>query len=177
MKKKVLIGLSVLALVALMAVGTWAWFTDESGPVGNTFKAGTVTISLTNGISSVTNWNPGDTETGDIKVTNTGSKAAYVRVELDASWNDDELLDSNVELALNTTDWVESDGYYYYKGATDGALASEATAVLLSGVTLNGAATDNAYQGKTFTINATAEAVQASNDAYQDVWGLTALPW
>lgn len=172
MKKKVIIGLSVLALVALMAVGTWAWFTAEAGPVGNTFTAGTVKISLENTFTDVTNWNPGDSKTGEITVKNDGTKAAYVRVKLDASW-EGNLEAANVELAIGDS-WVKSGEYYYYKGE----LAANATTPnLLSKVTLKGAETGNNYQGKTFTVKVSAEAVQASNDAYKDVWSLTALPW
>lgn len=175
MKKKVLIGLAVFAAAALLAAGAWAWFT-ATADTASTFSAGTVIISTENTYGNVANWNPGDTNAGKITVENTGSKDIYVRVELTPAWGalagddfaaDSNLATSNVTLECNTTDWVESDGYYYYKGVLS---AGEETENLLNEVTLAGSGTDNDYQGKTFRITAEAEAVQASNDAYKSVW-------
>lgn len=174
MKKKLMIGLSVVALVALLAVGTWAWFTAEADPVTNTFKAGTVKISIENTYENVTNWNPGDVEEGKITITNEGTKCAYVRVKLDAVWNDDELDADNVQLALDEDKWVNYEGYYYYIGTLE---SGETTESLLSAVTLLGEDTGNKYQGATFMVEVKADAVQCTNDAYKVVWELDALPW
>lgn len=174
MKKKLMIGLSVVALVALLAVGTWAWFTAETDPVTNMFKAGTVKISIENTYENVTNWNPGDEEEGTITVTNDGTKCAYVRVKLDAGWDGANLAADNVGLALNDEDWVEAGEYYYYKDKLE---SGETTESLLSAVTLLGEDTGNEYQGATFTVEVEAEAVQCTNDAYKDVWNLEKLPW
>lgn len=185
MKKKVLIGLAVLTLVALLAVGTWAWFTATAGPVTNTFTAGTVKIGINDTYEEVTNWNPGDTSSKVVSITNEGSKCAYVRVKLTPEWGsivedefvkDEELGVSNVTLNWNDTDWMydEEDDYYYYKST----LASGATTEdLLESVTLIGLATDDTYQGKVFRLTVDANAVQCTNDAYKDVWKMDSLPW
>jgi predicted ribosomally synthesized peptide with SipW-like signal peptide len=174
MKKKVLIGLSVVALVALLAVGTWAWFTATADPVENIFTAGTVKISIENTYENVTNWNPGDEEEGTITVTNDGTKCAYVRVKLDAGWDGANLAADNVGLALNEDKWVNYEGYYYYIGTLE---SGDTTESLLSSVTLLGFETGNEYQGASFTVEVKADAVQCTNDAYKDVWELDALPW
>ncbi|NLA05737.1 MAG: hypothetical protein GX881_08510 [Firmicutes bacterium] len=182
MKKKVLIGLAVFAAAALLAAGVWAWFTATADTAG-TFTAGTVAIATENTYGDVANWNPGDTSEEEITVKNTGSKDIYVRVELTSEWGaltgddfaaDPSLATSNVTLECNTTDWVESGVYYYYKGVLS---AGAETENLLNEVTLAGSGTNNDYQGKTFRITAEAEAVQASHDAYKDMWNLSGPPW
>jgi hypothetical protein len=72
-----------------------------------------------------------------------------------------------------STYWVYSDGWYYYKSIL---YQGEVTELLLASVTLDPATTGPEYQGETLDIVVSAEAVQASHNAYQTVWGLTSLP-
>jgi len=88
-KKKILIGLGVIFLAALMvAAGTWAWFTAEAEPVINQFTTGTVEIEIIDEYEEITNWNPGDTADKDVSIENLGTKCAYVRVKLTPAWGD-----------------------------------------------------------------------------------------
>ncbi|MGB4443040.1 MAG: TasA family protein, partial [Dethiobacteria bacterium] len=88
-KKNVLIGVLVFSLAALLAVGTWAWFTATADPVTNQFTAGTVKIEINeHGFTDVVNWNPGDTTEKKVSVKSKGSKASYVRVSLTPVWED-----------------------------------------------------------------------------------------
>lgn len=176
MKKSALIGILVVSLVALLAVGTWAWFTAQAVPVVNTFTAGTVEISINDEYQEVTNWNPGDTTDKKVSVKNVGTKCAYVRVKLTPEWgalNDQgefvgsTLATSNVTLNLNGNDWTKSGDWYYYNYS----LPKEGTTeLLLNSVTLVGGDTGNDYQGKVFRITVVADAVQCTNNAYQSVW-------
>ncbi len=174
MKKKLIIMLSSIMLVSLLIVGgTMAWFTDEK-TVDNKFTAGTVKIEINeHGFEDITNWNPGDTTDKKVSIKSLGSKKSYIRVALTPEWIDTDLPTSNVQLNINTTDWVYENGWYYYKNIVN---ENQETELLLNSVTLVGSATGNEYQGKTLKINVKAEAVQASNNAYQTTWGLTALP-
>lgn len=181
MKKSALISILVISLVALLAVGTWAWFTANAEPSTNTFTAGTVEIEINETYTPVTEWNPGQTSNKDLWVKSLGSKQTYVRVSLTPVWGneDDEgfvaepgLPVDNVTLNWNQTDWVYSDGWYYYKSIL---AAGAKTSLLLQSVTLS-SSTGDEYQGKVLQIVASAEAVQASHEAYQDAWGLTSLP-
>ncbi len=191
-RKNLLIG-SALVLAALLVVGgTMAWFTASSGPVTNTFTAGTVAIALhdvggydetqkeipfsTNGVINV---NPGDDYMKIVYVENTGSKAVYVRVKLTPVWKKGEVVlpptvgEPPVYMAtfpLVGDKWVlHTDGWYYYKDP----IASEAvTQHLIEKVVFAGKAMTNDYQGATFTLKVEAEAVQASHEAYKDEWGV-----
>ena len=182
MKKSILVGMLVFSLAALMVVGgTLAWFTSEA-EVTNTFKAGTVEIKvLEKGeTEGITNWNPGDTTDYGVSVKSLGSKQTYVRVKLEPVWYNGEIeanVDKdNVELTLAENwekYWVLDDGWYYYKEILE---QNQETSLLLDKVHLKGEETDNKYQGLTLKIKVEAQAVQASNKAYQDAWGIESLP-
>lgn len=188
MKKTAWIGLLVLALVALLAAGAWAWFT-ASDEATNTFTAGTVKIEINeSGFVDVAGWTPGVETAKKVSVKSSGSKATYVRVSLTPVWGqmdgdsfvpDPSLPVSNVQLDWNHGGWVhvaldqQGGGWYYCKSILAGG--SE-TALLLRSVTLDTAGTDDRYQGKALQIVVNAEAVQASHEAYKDAWGLDALP-
>jgi len=198
MKKRNLVLGSVVVLAALLVVGgTMAWFTASSGPVTNTFIAGTVDIELhdltydaeqnsvsfpENGISNV---NPGDEYDKIVYVENTGSKAVYVRVKLTPQWKKGEVAlpltvgEPPVYMAtfpLVGDKWVlHTDGWYYYTEPLLGAVVDEPNAVtthLIEKVVFAGAEMTNDYQGATFTLKVEAEAIQASNAAAADQWGI-----
>ena len=186
MKKRNLVLGSIVVLVALLIVGgTMAWFTAEADPVTNTFTAGTVEIVLhddfpTDGIENV---NPGDKYDKIVYVENTGSKAIYVRVKLTPAWTKGEsslpLQVGSVDMAtfpLLNNGWVlHTDGWYYYTEPLAGAVVDVANAVtthLIEKVKFAGAAMTNDYQGATFTLKVEAEAIQASNGAALDQWGV-----
>lgn len=175
MKKRILILLSLVVVFAIVAGGTFAWFTSTAKPVTNTFKTGTVAVEVNeNGFENIDNWNPGDTTNKDVTVISKGSKKTYVRVKLTKMWTN-ELPNDNVELVLaNNNDWVYSDGWYYYKNILT---KDQETSKLLDAVKLIGPVTNNEYQGQTLSVNVETEAVQATHEAYKDVWGLTSLPF
>ena len=194
-KKNLLIG-SALVLAALLVVGgTMAWFTAGAGPVTNTFIAGTVEIELHDVTyddlqvlvpfpeNRIQNVNPGDEYTKIVYVENTGSKAVYVRVYLTPAWTKGTgslpLDVEGVDMAtfpIVGTDWVlHTDGWYYYTEPLAGAPADEVNRVtthLIEKVEFAGAAMTNDYQGATFTLTVEAEAIQASNGAALDQWGV-----
>lgn len=175
MKKRILISLSLVIVFALVAGGTFAWFTSTTKPVTNKFKTGTVAVEVNeHGFENVDNWNPGDTTNKDVSIKSTGTKRSYVRVKITKMWSN-ELPNDNVELIFtNNNDWVYSDGWYYYTKILN---SGEETSKLLDAVKLIGPITENEYQGETLTVNVEAEAVQATHEAYKDVWGLTSLPF
>lgn len=190
MRKNVQVTLLVLSLAALLIVGgTMAWFTASADPVVNKFTAGTVKIVLHDEdgkgeeFEAIENVNPGDCFDKVVYVENTGSKKAYVRVQLVPNWEgmegvtltEDQDLYDNVEYEIGS-DWVKGEGnWYYYKDILAGVDADEdgepiITTNLIEKVCFDGKLTGNAYQGKVFKLEVNAEAVQASNGAAADVW-------
>lgn len=186
MKRTVLIGLLVLTLIALLTAGTWAWFTARDEAT-NTFTAGTVEVEIVENYTPVIDWAPGAETAKEVSVKSSGSKATYVRVSLTPLWGSEVdgqfvaepgLPVDNVQLDWNDDAWVyvalaePGGGWYYYKSIL---AAGEETSLLLNSVTL-ASGTDDRYQGKVLQIVVSAEAVQASHEAYKDAWGLDALP-
>ena len=170
MKRKLLI-LSALAIcIAMLVTGTLAYFTAE-GKAHNVITTGGVEIAVqewadeekTKPFEDLTGIMPGMTVTKIAEIKNTGASDAWVRVkvekniELKGEGTPDTGL---VELALNTADWTEKDGYYYY---TKALKPGEVTAPVFTSVTFN-ATMGNEYQNATATVDVSAQAVQTANN-------------
>lgn len=184
MKKKWTIAAVLVLAVALLAVGTWAYFTTN-GTADNVITMGSVKLVLHDEDGAgqpftTVSAMPGSVVDKVVYVENVGSGAFYTRVkitpEVVAANGEIIPLDASkrlLTLDLNDSDWVPgTDGYYYYTGA----LAPQAaTSKLFNHVTFS---TDmgNEYQNTTVHIYVTAEAVQTANlEKYaakdvRDVW-------
>ena len=84
MTRKLLISIAIVASVgALTGFGTYSAFSATTSNGGNSMQAGTVSITddhTASSLLSLSNAKPGDTTTGCIKVTYTGSLPADVRM-------------------------------------------------------------------------------------------------
>lgn len=195
LQRKMLMSIaSVLVLVALIAGATMAWFTD-SETVAATFTAGTVEVGITDP-TDIDIVNPGDIinfgaeedagyiydlEEGQgsydrvLQITYEGSKAAYVRVLVDAAWAED-LSSENLSLeGVEGSPWVLQeatvDGKYVFllDGILNGSgedfgdydLAEVQNVPFI--VTIDGAGTGNDYQGVALDMEFEVQAVQAAN--------------
>lgn len=168
MKRKKLV--SMLAAVALVAVvgigGTLAYFTDTD-EVSNVVTMGEVSGTLTEEGGTNTEGMqfddvmPGDVIEKDPTVTlDADSQDAYVRVKLVYS----EGFPANLgDLGLNVdqTKWSYNDGYYYYI-ANDGIMKAGESEELFTEVTIP-KDWNNAVVGESFTLDLTAEFIQADN--------------
>lgn len=173
MKIKVIVVSTILA-ISLATMSTFAWFTASESEA-NEFQLGTVEVEVVEpGFSDLTGVEA-DTYDKNVMVKSLGTKRTYVRVRLIPEWSDPSLPVSNVELNLSSNgDWtqLQPDGYYYYKHIL---FEGEETSLLLSSVTFNELGPE--YDGETFTLKVVAEGVQITHNAWQDVWGLTDLPF
>ena len=170
MKRNLLI-LSVLVIcVATLAAGTLAYFTSE-GTAHNVITTGGVDITLqewadegkTKPFEDLTGIMPGMTVTKIAEIKNTGASEAWVRVKVEKNIRlagEGEVNPDLVELALDTANWTEKDGYYYYNKALK---PGEVTAPIFSAVTFN-ASMGNEYQNATATVDVYAQAVQTANN-------------
>lgn len=171
MKRKLLI-LSVLAIcVAILAVGSLAYFTSE-GKAHNVITSGGVGIAVQEWADAekktpfedLTGIMPGMTVTKIAEIKNTGASDAWVRVKveknikLQGEGTPDTAL---VELNLNLTDWTQGkDGYLYYNKVLK---PGEVTEPLFTAVTFN-VTMGNEYQNATATVDVAAHAVQTANN-------------
>lgn len=177
MKKKISLVITAAALVGLLAVGgTLAWFTDTEQAT-NTFTTGNVAIDLFENDDKIDNENedgfaginydnivPGDVEDKLVEVQNVGSVDAYIRVKVDAAF--EEEFDSEFDLYelinFNVGDngaWEQVGDYYYYKGKT---APGEKIAELFSTVSIP-TTWGNEYADKSFSIQIFVDAIQAEH--------------
>lgn len=182
MKNK-LFAIAIVALVlATLAAGSLAYFTDEA-TAHNVITTGDVDIELRewadaartkrfpqNGVSGVM---PGTEVTKIVEVANVGSGAAWVRVRVSKSIvkADNNSGDASLmALDFNTTDWTEQDGYYYYNQP----LQPGATTTPLFTTVRFSTAMGNEYQNADAAVKVTAQAVQTANNGTS---ALTAAGW
>lgn len=170
MKKKWTIATVLLLAVALLAVGTWAYF-SAVGRADNVITMGSVKLALhdEDGVGqpfTTVSAMPGSAVNKVVYVENVGSGAFYTRVKItpEVVGADDKIIPltdrSLLTLELNTTDWIDGEGgYYYYKGAVD---PNTATTELFKQVKFS-KDMGNEYQNATVHIYVTAEAVQTAN--------------
>ena len=170
MKRKLLI-LSVLAIcIATLAAGTLAYFTSEE-KAHNVITTGGVEITVqewadeekTKPFENLTGVMPNTTVTKIAEIKNTGASDAWVRVKVEKNiqlQGEGKPDTGLVELTLNTADWTEKDGYYYY---TKVLKPGEVTAPIFTAVTFK-PDMGNEYQNATATVDVTAQAVQTANN-------------
>ena len=170
MKKKLLI-LSLAAIcLAITAIGTLAYFTSE-GTAHNVITTGGVEIAVQEWadedkqtpFEDLEGIMPGMTVTKIAEIKNTGASDAWVRVKVEKNiklQGEGTSDTSLVELTLNTADWTEKDGYYYY---TKVLKPGEVTAPIFTAVTFK-PDMGNEYQNATATVDVTAQAVQTANN-------------
>lgn len=184
MKKKWTIATVLLLAVALLAVGTWAYF-SAVGTADNVITMGSVKLALHDEDGAgqpftTVSAMPGSVVNKVVYVENVGSGAFYTRVKITPEMvgADGEIipLDASerlLTLDLNDTDWIAGEGgYYYYRGSVD---PKTATSKLFNHVTFS-KDMGNEYQNATVHIYVTAEAVQTANlekyaaNDVRDVW-------
>ena len=168
MKRKILALVLAVVLIALLSAGSYAYFVAE-GTATNSISSGNVTIAVhtkggdgaelpSSGVSIL----PGDTVKETLTVENTGTHPAWVRVSVTAAVENSDLTAAGCLIPnVNTTDWTEKDGWYYYNRELKGG---ETTEPLFTEVYFDGLTIDNQYLGKTFTLELKSDAVQSENN-------------
>ncbi len=184
MKKKIAV-LAVLAIcIAAAASGTLAYFT-ASDTARNVITAGSVKIQLnemsrleTGELVPFENQSgvmPGQQISKIVTVENAGDHAVFVRLVLRTGISLDqdqqEQADSAlINLDLNTADWTQKDGVFYYNRPL---APGEETEPLFTTVTFS-KDMGNVYQNSTAMIGVVAQAAQVANNGNS---ALTAAGW
>lgn len=174
MKKKLLVLGAMVCLIAILAAGTLAYFTT-SATVHNVITSGEIDISivekgpkestpLEGGGFSVSGVMPNTSVQKEVAVKNEALQPAWVRVKLDCAIarKDGQTGNSNLIQYVypENSDWVEKDGFYYYKKP----LAAGQTSSLLIKEVAFAPEMDNPYQECTVTVTVKAYAVQTANN-------------
>lgn len=170
MKKRLLIISLIVACLAVCAGGSLAYF-NVIDTERNVITAGNIKIELIetdkegNPFENAEDVMPGAVIEKVVTVKSTGDNDCWVRIKADKEIILDEGVTgavdlSLIELDLNTADWTEKDGFYYYNEKLE---AGETTTPLFTTVTFN-TAMDNLYKNCTANINVQAQAVQCANN-------------
>lgn len=177
MKKKIAIGAVLVMCLSMLIYSTIAYF-NTADTARNVITAGDIKIELQETAirdgeeilseQSQERFNvmPGQDVSKIVRVKNTGSNPAYIRVEvqkaiaLAADAQGDVDLDL-ISLDFDSEKWIlGKDGFYYY----DQPLApGETTAALFRNVKFD-TGMGNMYQGSTATIKVSAQATQVKNN-------------
>lgn len=112
MKKKLTTVLAIVLVVALSVAGTYAYLTDKTAQVVNTFTVGNVNIDLTEGTGNSYKMVPGTTINKDPKVTvEADSEACWLFVKVVKSDNFDSFMTFNMDSGWTALDGVN--GVFY----------------------------------------------------------------
>ena len=188
MKRKLVLTSAVVLILALLAAGTFAYFTKNARAT-NVITTGTISIQLNDSIAGGTEkengWTlsgvmPGQAVEKAVSVTNTGTSPAWLRVKLDISvtgangkpldltfGNGEQVLTFTPQMKEGKGWFLAEDGYYYYSKPV--AADAETERLFQSGTLMLNPQLPNDYQGCAVTINVLAQAVQVkNNDSYTD---------
>lgn len=178
MKKKIFAVSIVAICLSILAYGTVAYFTSDEVS-HNIITTGDVDIELVEKQlvgKDLIDYPEGPlrvmpaTEVSKIVYVVNLEQPAFVRISLEFIFKDssgevfdltEEEFDSLISVNLNNEDWIEKDGYYYYKQAL--AKGSESLPIFDT-VSFNGQNMTNEYQNSTLDIIVTTEAVQSANN-------------
>lgn len=170
-RKKIMVVAAIVCCAMILAAGTLAYFTAEETAY-NVITTGKLAMLLhdetTGGVpfpeEGIDNVVPGDKVDKLVAVENTGSVDFYTRVSIEkiikAADGETELNFNHITLNINTKDWTEKDGYYYYNKAVK---PGETTEPLFTTVTFGGAL-GNEYMNAHVEVNVSAQAVQSKNN-------------
>ena len=178
MKRKIVVICAIAICLAIASLGTIAYFTAEDTAT-NVITTGGVDIELKemadkgqDGLvpfEDETGVMPGAEISKIVTVKNTGSADAYIRIKLEKSIVLSDEVEapegftpdaSLVSYDLNTADWTEKDGYFYYNNSLK---AGEETTPLFTKVSFS-VDMDNIYQQSTAKIDVKAYATQVANN-------------
>ena len=112
MKKKLTTVLAIVLVVALSVAGTYAYLTDKTATIKNTFTVGNVNIDLTESTGEFYKMVPGTTIGKDPKVTvEANSEDCWLFVKVEKSANFDSFL--TYDMAADWTALEGVDGVFY----------------------------------------------------------------
>lgn len=178
MKKRLAVGGVVLSLLAILGIGTAAYFVTD-GRAENQIVTGKVELTLTETIkledgttvdatsTVLEGIMPGQTVEQVAAIENTGNQDYWLRVRANVNMqakNLDTTLDNSmISFNWDITKWTqEGDWYYYKEPVDDGQTVNPFTEVTFD------AAAGNEYQGCTIDITVEAQAVQVRNNLIPD---------
>lgn len=174
MKRRLFLAAVILICCALLGIGSVAYFT-ASATATNVITSGSVKIQLNEWadveanppvpFGDVTGVMPGASVPKFVEVENIGSAPAYIRVKVEKrlalpAGTEGETDPGLITLDINTADWTEKDGFYYYNRPL---APGETTAYLFTRVGFD-SSMGNLYQNSAATVEVRAYATQVAHN-------------
>lgn len=182
MKRKLVLTSAVVLILALLAAGTFAYFTKDARAT-NVITTGTISIQLndeiTGGQKTDTGWTlsgvmPGQAVEKAVSVTNTGTSPAWLRVKLKIAVTGADgkplglTFGDKQDVLTFTPNMGDGEGWFYHGGcyyySKPVAANAETERLFQSGTLMLNPQLPNDYQGCAVTINVLAQAVQVKNN-------------
>lgn len=174
--KKIRKPLVLLTILTLFIIGTTgAYFSSKAQSPENVFTTGTLLVEVNqHEVVTVDNWRPGDIESYEFFVKNTGELPVHVKGYIDGQW-DDAVLDSSLVEVITIErkslgNWIpltiEDEFYYSQNGTFDQLfeLAPQEMAEFRITTQLSETIGDE-YQEKQYTANIHVAAKQTNEGA------------
>lgn len=193
-KAKIIAMCVTLALtVSSFFYSTLAYFTDSVSSSNGTLATGEASVDIIDVTypygsdtavppGTAIRIMPGHEISKTLTAKNSGSLPLYVRVQVrsditlasNAQGRESEIDLSLVSYNINLTDWVEHNGYYYYRTA----LTGDTEAVPLFTKVIFSTEMGNLYKDSTIRVHTRIEVVQAGSNADNpiDAYGWSELP-
>lgn len=153
-KRNVALLVSLAVLLTVIAGATLAFIIANTQSIKNTFTPANVACEVTK-------------TDGVYTVTNTGDAECFVRVAIVVTWT--KTVDGNTVISAqkptlttslkDNNDWIEVDGYYYYKKAIPAFTNNATPSFEISA---------EEKEGYTLSIEVVASAIQATDEAVKD---------
>lgn len=175
-KKKQIWIISIISLIAVLAIGSWA-ISVNTGTAGNVITAGNIRLAL-HEISESAQTDPtgivyvtaGDKIARTVTVENTGNNSAFIRISVSSLSEDTQLnLKDCVVLDINVADWIYRDGYYYFKRELR---PGETTSPLFTSFTFDKQKLGDYSGGKKIDIEVYAYGVQSKNNGNDPLYAM-----
>ena len=166
MNKLAILFIAVVMLIGAVVGSTVAFLVTKTAPVENKFSYAKLSTEITENFDGTTK--------KDVRVTNTGDTAAYIRATYVINWldKDGNIVPSDPEgysytLTGATGEWTKIGDYYYYNYAVSSNMSTE-------GSLLECTWTHPKNPEYFLTVEVIAEAIQSTpEDAVKNAWGVT----
>ena len=176
-KRKILTSLIAVLAILAMAVGVYAYLSNSSGPLSNTFfPSPEVDPTIQEGFN-------GEKKTDVYVSVGPTGYTVYVRAAIVVTWKDEKgnvhaakpVVGQDYSIDINDAYWFEYNGYYYCKQSV---ASNGKTAVLIQSCGKTGTAPDG-YQ---LSVQILAQTIQAAGTtdaggvpAVTDAWGVNVV--
>lgn len=164
-----LLGMSVILIAVASIAGTTLAYFSDSGTAHNVITSGNVKITLqewanedkTEKFENIDGVMPGMEVTKIAEVKNTGDNTAWIRVQIEKSFEDMEEADPSLILLTIGENWTKGDDdWYYYSEKLE---PGEVTKPIFEEVQF-AERMSNEYQNKQANVTVNAQAVQTANN-------------